>query len=212
MVDTGADIHSSVLSGGRAAPALESKQPPTQSCSLPMTRVPPEGMAAPLPRTTFHTSRPLSYSSVCPSLERQVTCTAGSLYTSSDALMRKHLTCTCSGVRAVDHQEAQGLTAMWCQVPAAQHITAFRLLVAAHYYRCSSFGYSRQSNSLSVSRTYATLRDAHAVERTICRGESGLMICKRAFILHHRDAKVPVVQDKKGVVRLQWRQRQRLGQ
>ena len=42
-------------------------------CSRPMTRVPPEGMRLPLPRTTSHTTRPLSYSSACPVSLRQVT-------------------------------------------------------------------------------------------------------------------------------------------
>lgn len=50
--------------------ALASLLPP---CSLPTTSVPPLGMCLPLPRTTSHTSRPLSYSSVCPVSLRQVT-------------------------------------------------------------------------------------------------------------------------------------------
>lgn len=36
-------------------PGRESKQPPTQSCSRPMTRVPPEGITLPLERCTLQT-------------------------------------------------------------------------------------------------------------------------------------------------------------
>ena len=38
-----------------AAPCAESKQPPSQSCSLPTTSVPPDGIFLPRPRTADHT-------------------------------------------------------------------------------------------------------------------------------------------------------------